>query len=169
MAEPFLGEIRLFTFGFAPQGWAQCNGQLMAINQNQALFALLGTMYGGNGVQNFSLPNAQGRVFVHAGGSFIQGELAGEQSHTLTTNELPAHGHSAPVGGSGGNTSPAGSWFGIPDVNPRMQNLYATSGGSHLASQAVGNAGGSQPHNNMQPYLVLNYCIALSGIFPSRN
>lgn len=165
MSEPFLGEIKIFSFGFAPKGWALCNGQLLPINQNQALFALLGTTYGGDGRTTFALPNLQGRVPFHMGGGFTQGQSSGEAAHTLTISEMPAHTH-LPVGNSNNASvaSPAG-------------NLWAgSSGGGYLPTAnttmnpaSILPTGGSQPHDNMSPYLVLNFCIALQGIFPSRN
>jgi microcystin-dependent protein len=177
MSTPFLAQIEIFSFGFAPKGWAQCNGQLLPINQNQALFSLLGTTYGGDGRVNFGLPNLQGRVPISMGGGFNLGELGGEQNHTLTLPEMPLHNHplsgnnaagtiSTPatntvLGKSSGATS-AGLSFAV--------NLYSNSAPSGvLAQQSVGANGGSQPHNNMMPYLTLNMCIALQGIFPSQN
>jgi len=171
MAEPYLSEIRIFSFNFAPKGWAFCNGQLLPINQNQALFALLGTSFGGNGQTNFALPNLQGRVPIHTGGSYPNvGNSVGEVAHTLTQAEMPQHAHTVM-----GTTSPAssptpgGNLFAAVDPST-FQNAYAPA--SNLAALAPGtvtNAGGSQPHENMMPYLVLNFCIALQGIFPSRN
>ena len=165
MSTPFLGEIKVFSFNFAPKGWAECNGQLLPINQNQALFSILGTTYGGNGQTTFALPNLQGRVPFHTGSSIILGESSGEQAHTLNISELPAHTH-APVGSSG-NASTG---------NP-TGNLWASlSGGTYSAAPnttmnagSILLAGGSQPHDNMSPYLALNFCIALQGIFPSRS
>ena len=171
MSEPFLGEIRMMAFNFPPKGWATCSGQLLAINQNQALFALLGTYYGGNGQTNFALPNLVGRTPIHVGAGWIQGQSAGEQTHALTQNEMPAHVHS----GIADNTGPSQQGGNDPDVNKRL------SGSSPLdiwgAAQAlqpmnaatIGVAGGSQPHDNMMPYTVIGFCIALQGIFPSRN
>jgi len=169
MATPFLGEVRVFSFNFAPKGWAFCDGQTLLINQNQALFALLGTMYGGNGTSTFQLPNLQGNVALHADSSFVQGALGGEPAHTLTTQELPAHAHTLKVGGTANSVNPVSSTFGVPPGNPRLQTIYATSSNSTAAPQVIGNAAGGQPHNNMQPFLVLTFCIALQGIFPSRN
>jgi microcystin-dependent protein len=166
MSEPYLAEIRIFSFNFAPKGWAQCNGQLLPINQNQALFSLLGTMYGGNGQTNFQLPNLQGRCAMHTNGSHPQGQSAGEQSVTLTTSQIPSHTHNAIANNSGTNqASPAcGSWSpGSAD------QVYSTAGGANMSPSAIANAGQSQPHNNLMPYLTLTFCIALLGIFPSRN
>lgn len=168
MAEPFLSEIRLFSFGFAPQGWAQCNGQLLPINQNQALFSLLGTTYGGNGQTNFALPDMRGRVGLHDGNGHTLGERAGEQAHTLTINELPAHTHGVNVISNG-----------VADEQYASTSNFWAAGGSAAGFHQTPNAvmdpaivlpvGGNQAHLNMAPFLTLNYCIALQGIFPSPN
>jgi microcystin-dependent protein len=172
MAEPFLSEIRIFSFNFAPKGWAMCNGQLLPINQNQALFSLLGTTYGGDGQVNFALPNLQTRVPIHMGSGHTLGEVGGEQAHTLSISELPTHLHgfntnSAVVGAATNATQ------GVPTGNfwaNSGKSAYGTSPGNAVMSpQAVTNVGGSQAHLNMQPFLVLNFCIALQGIFPSQN
>jgi len=166
MSEPFLAEIRIFSFLFAPKGWAFCNGQLLPINQNQALFALMGTYYGGNGQTNFALPNLQGRCAMHVGGSHVQGETAGSAAVALPLNAMPAHVHSAIGNNSGTNqASPAGgSWSpGSAD------QVYAQTGTGTMSGAAIANAGTSTPHENMMPYLTLNFCISLVGIFPSRN
>ena len=167
MAEPFLGEVRIMSFGFAPNGWAMCNGQLLPINQNQALFALLGTTYGGNGQTTFGLPNLQGRVPLYVGNGFTQGETAGEENHTLNVQEIPAHNH-VPSGNSTADNvgTPVGNTWGL-NASAGFSNDLA--GLVAMNSTTIGNAGGSQPHNNMPPFLTLNMCIALSGIFPSRN
>ncbi len=172
MAEPFLSEIRLMSFVFAPKGWAQCNGQLLPINQNQALFSLLGTTFGGDGQVNFALPDLRGRVPVHVGAGFELGQRGGAQNHTLTVAELPAHTHVF-------NASSALATSNEPmiDVNTGRSvarstaaNLYGTATNlTPMAPGALGNVGGSQPHLNMQPFLTLNFCIALQGIFPSPN
>ena len=166
MSEPFLGELKLLSFNFPPKGWAQCSGQLVPINQNQALFSLLGTMYGGNGQTNFALPDLRGRVPLHRGSSFTQGQRMGEQAHTVSISEMPAHNHF--VSASSQNGSQAD-----PKILAGISNAYApmpASGGvTTLAPDTVSTVGGSQPHENRQPYLVLNWCIALQGIFPSRN
>jgi len=162
VSEPFLGELKLMSFNFAPKGWAQCNGQLLPINQNQALFALLGTMYGGNGQTAFALPDMRGRVPLHRG-SFTQGQAMGQEAHTVTLNEMAAHNHTVFASSQNGNQAD-------PKILAGAANAY--SGPSDLTSIAPGtvsNAGGSQPHENRQPYLVLNWCIALQGVFPSRN
>jgi microcystin-dependent protein len=165
MADPFLGEIRLVSFNFPPKGWALCNGQLLSIAQNQALFALLGTAYGGNGIQNFQLPNYQARMPVHIGNGYVQGQLSGEPTHTLIQTEMPLHTHSA-VGVSinANNPSASGNAWASSGQNP-----YAASPNTQMSPSALTNAGGSQPHDNMPPYLTLNFIIALTGIFPSRN
>ena len=167
MAEPFLSEIRLFSFGFAPRGWALCHGQLLPINQNQALFSLLGTTYGGDGRVNFALPNLQGRVPIHLGNGHTLGERAGEQAHALSTSELPAHTHTAQGSGTAGTQNvPANNLM----LSQRAAEVYrAPSALAPMVAGTVTNAGGSQAHENMQPFLTLNFCIALQGIFPSPN
>lgn len=166
MAEPFLSEIRLFSFVFAPKGWALCNGQLLPINQNQALFSLLGTTYGGDGRVNFALPDLRGRVPIHEGDGHTLGERAGEEAHTVTIQELPTHTHQLQA------TSATDSPTIIPNGNvlaPAL-NGYATSGQLvTMKAGSVTNVGGSQPHINMMPYLTLSFCIALQGIFPSQS
>lgn len=169
MSTPYLSEIRIFSFEFAPKGWAMCNGQILSIQQNTALFSLLGTFYGGNGTNNFGLPNLQGRCGIHFGNNFTIGEIGGEEAHTLTTNEMPAHTHTVNGSGSTGNQpSPAGNFWAVDDAAAVVYNVPA-SGTAPMSSAALSTVGGSQPHNNMAPYLVLNFCIALLGIFPSRN
>jgi microcystin-dependent protein len=165
VAEPFLSEIRIMSFVFPPKGWALCNGQLLPINQNQALFSLLGTTYGGNGQTNFALPNLQGRTPIHTSGTHTLGETAGEQAHTLTTAELPTHAHG--LEGSAANaTTPIAAGNLLASAN----NLYAPASDlTPLHPSSITNVGGSQAHLNMQPFLTLSFCIALQGIFPSRN
>jgi microcystin-dependent protein len=171
MSQPFIGQIQPLGFNFAPQGWAQCNGQILSISQNTALFALLGTFYGGNGTSNFALPNLQSRVPIGMGNTYVLGEQDGEETITLTGNQMPLHTH-----GFSGTTATAN------DKPPAAGSAYATSnkGDSYYASDSftlqpinpgtVGvYDGGSQPHTNIQPYLVVNWCIALTGVFPSRN
>lgn len=168
MAEPYLGEVRFFAFPTVPRNWAACDGQLLSINQNQALFSILGTTYGGDGQTNFALPNLQGRVPVHWGqsqtaGPVTLGESSGEVSHTLLPTEMPQHTHLIMGNDTPTAKTPAGNvWSGF-------NNLYGTEPNTLMAPTALANAGGSQPHSNMQPYLVGSYCIALVGIFPSRN
>ena len=162
MAEPFLSEIRIFSFGFAPKGWALCAGQLLPINQNQALFSLLGTTFGGDGRVNFGLPNLQGNVPIHVGSGHTLGERGGEQGHTLSIAELPTHTHVVSVLNTNADSGPTGNFFASANA------LYQPApGNTTLAPTTVTNVGGSQAHLNMQPFLVLNFSIALQGIFPS--
>ena len=165
MAEPFLSEIRIMSFGFPPRGWATCDGQLLPINQNQALFSLLGTTYGGDGRVNFALPNLQGRVPIHMGQGHTLGERGGEQGHTLSISEIPTHVHTANAAtANGAAIIPSGNYLaGSPtQLYGPAQNLTALNAGT------IANVGGSQAHLNMQPFLVLNFSIALQGIFPSQ-
>jgi microcystin-dependent protein len=166
MATPFLSEIKIFGINFAPKGWALCNGQLLSINQNQALFSLLGTTYGGDGIQNFALPNLQGRAPVHMGNGIVLGEKAGESVHTLTIPEMPEHAHQ-PVGSSSAATvrTAAGNLWATDAAN----NPYSPTANGAMSPAAVTQVGGSQAHQNMSPYLTLTFCIALTGIFPSQN
>jgi microcystin-dependent protein len=168
MAEPFLSEIRIMSFGFAPKGWALCNGQLLPINQNQALFSLLGTTYGGDGRVNFALPDLQGRTSIHMGNGHTLGERAGEQAHTLSISEIPTHTHVAnATTGAATSATPAADKTLAKSVGA---NAYGTAANlESMAPNAVTNVGGSQAHLNMQPFLVLNFSIALQGIFPSQN
>ncbi|HEY6044684.1 MAG TPA: tail fiber protein [Nitrosospira sp.] len=168
----FLGEIKLVSFNFAPKGWALCNGQLLPINQNQALFSLLGTTYGGNGQTTFALPDLRGRVPVHFGDGVTLGEKAGEQAHTLNASELPAHTHFITgsnrvpvVGDTDAVPNPTGAYFGRSS-HPAYHSPASLTG---MLPQILTNTGGSQAHNNMSPYLVLNFIINLQGIFPSQN
>ncbi len=170
MAEPFLSEIRLMSFVYAPKGWAQCNGQLLPINQNQALFALLGTTYGGDGRVNFALPDLRGRSPLHAGNGHSLGERGGAQAHSLSAAELPAHSHVLSASSDVANSNLPGQ--ALPAGKPRGGiNRYAPAGSANTALHAgsLANAGGSQAHENRQPFLALNFCIALQGIFPSPN
>lgn len=165
MAQPFLGEIRVVSFNFAPKGWALCNGQLLPINQNQALFSILGTTFGGNGQTTFALPDFRGRVPVHFGQGISLGEAAGAATHTLTTSELPMHNHA--VAGSSA----------APSARSAASSLWASNAASPYAATpttvmhpaSIAATGGNQAHDNMPPYLVLHFVIALQGIFPSRN
>ena len=173
MSEPFLSEIKIMSFGFAPKGWALCNGQLLPINQNQALFSLLGTTYGGNGQTNFALPDLRGNVPLHEGGGHTLGEKGGEQAHTLTMSELPQHVHDFSTN-TCVQSATANATAGSPTSNYWANSgraAYSTGGVSlgAMSPLAITNVGGSQAHTNMQPYLVLNFCIALQGIFPSQN
>ena len=169
MSSPFLGEIKIISWNFAPRSWAFCNGQLLPINQNQALFALLGTTYGGDGRVNFGLPNLQGRSPVHFGNGIVQGQSSGETAHTLTTPEMVAHTH-RPVGTStaAGVATPSGNFWASGGQQVYFNPPPATNPVA-MAAAAISNTGGSQPHENMSPYLVLNFIIALQGIFPSQN
>lgn len=167
MSEPFLSEIKIFSFGFPPKGWALCDGQLLPINQNQALFSLLGTTYGGDGRLNFGLPNLQGRIPLHVGNGHVLGERAGEQAHTLDISELPGHVHPAFCNSAPGTQpSPAGN-FWAQDNNGNAP--YSSSPGAGMNAGTVSNVGGSQAHLNMAPFLTLSFCIALQGIFPLQN
>jgi microcystin-dependent protein len=166
VAEPFLSEIRMMSFVFPPKGWALSNGQLLPINQNQALFSLLGTTFGGDGRVNFALPDLRGRTPIHVGGGHTVGERGGEQAHTLSIAEIPTHTHALNVSSaaSGGNVSPAGRVLG------GANNAYHSPANlTSLNPQSVSNVGGSQAHLNMQPFLTLSFCVALQGIFPSPN
>jgi microcystin-dependent protein len=166
VAEPFLSEIRIMSFNFPPKGWAFCNGQLLPINQNQALFALLGTTYGGNGQTTFALPDLRARVPIHVGSGHILGERAGEAAHTLTAAELPTHIHAggASSADTGGNDNPTNRFLG------GAATMYHTPASLTTMNTAmITNTGGSQAHLNQQPFLALSFCIALQGIFPSRN
>jgi microcystin-dependent protein len=167
MAEPFLGQIQMFGFDFPPRGWAHCSGQLLAIAQNQALFSILGTTYGGDGVTTFALPNLQGRVPMHWGqgpglSSRNLGEVGGQAATTLISNQIPGHTHLA----SASNTAPA---VASPANNFWAQGNYSGTVNGPMAAGAIGNSGGGQPHPNMAPYLGIYFSIALAGIFPSRN
>lgn len=169
MAEPFLAEIRIMSFDFPPKGWALCNGQLLPINQNQALFALLGTTYGGDGRVNFALPDLRGRVPVHFGAGFTQGTRGGEQAHTLTQSEMPQHIHFQQASTQVGNASPPRPSNNILADSAPSLGYNGGTGLVALNPLTVTNIGGSQAHDNMQPYLTVSFCIALQGIFPSRN
>lgn len=203
MAEPFLSEIRVFSFSFPPRGWALCNGQILPINQNQALFSLLGTTYGGNGQTNFALPNLQGRTPTHTGNGFTLGQSGGVAVHTLSQAELPTHTHVLNADAAGTALTPLGNRLGnagsdvyvppslvspLPEAvveetevelswHEGVSRFYASGGTEGFAAAAlvpmnaaaISNVGGGQAHLNMQPFLTLNFCIALQGIFPSPN
>ncbi|HBL25407.1 MAG TPA: phage tail protein [Acidobacteria bacterium] len=163
MAEPFLSEIRIMSFVFPPRGWALCNGQLLPINQNQGLFSLLGTTFGGDGRVNFGLPDLRGRTPIHVGSGHTLGERGGEQAHTLSIGELPTHAHVAMAQPASGSQLPA-----VGAVLAQAGNVYRTADNlTSLNAATVASVGGSQAHLNMQPFLTLSFCIALQGIFPS--
>lgn len=183
MSNPFVGEIRAFGFNFAPRGWAQCSGQIMSIAQNTALFSILGTSYGGNGTTTFALPDLRGRTITHQGqgaglSQYVVGEQVGSESETLLVTQMPSHGHpplaKAQPGTANMHTTPlAGDYltrfnassdiFGFTWNNPPLENAQT------LHPSAIGLTGGSLPHENRQPFLVINYCICVQGVFPSRN
>jgi microcystin-dependent protein len=166
MAEPFLSEIRIMSFGFPPKGWALCDGQLLPINQNQALFSLLGTTYGGDGRVNFGLPDLRSRTPIHVGSGHTLGERGGEQGHTLSISEIPTHTHVLNGATQTGNLVIAAGNLSGTSPSQMYQAPDANLGAMNAAS--IGNTGGSQAHLNMQPFLVLNFSIALQGIFPSQ-
>jgi microcystin-dependent protein len=185
MTQPFLGQVEVFSFNFAPKGWATCSGQLLPINQNQALFSLLGTTYGGNGQTNFGLPDLRGRVAIGYGNGqglspYVLGQVGGEENHTLNLNEMAAHNHNLNVNtttaATNNTNAPStsvvlGQTVGVP-AQGALFNLYLYTSGSPagtLDTHSVGIGGGSQAHPNLMPYLTLNFCIALTGIFPSPN
>jgi microcystin-dependent protein len=179
MSSPFVAEITMFAFNFPPVGWAFCQGQLLPISQNTALFSLLGTMYGGNGTTNFALPDLQGQTAIAFGQgpgleAYVQGETVGVPDVTLLTSEMPIHTHFVNATTDRGNSTlasgnvPATGAAGTPQ-KPTVAKLYSTNApNTQLNSPALSVAGGSQPHNNMQPYLTLNFCIAMQGVFPPR-
>ncbi|MBF5055982.1 phage tail Collar [Alcanivorax sp. 521-1] len=171
MSEPFLAEIRIVGFNFAPRGWAFCDGQILPINQNQALYSLLGTTYGGNGTTSFALPDLRGRAPTHpgsaAGDSIVQGQAFGAETHTLSEAEMPAHGHGVRASSESANaTTPGGNTWGVTS-----QAFYGPAAGLAMAAGAVdaNRSGAVQAHENCQPSLALNFCIALQGLFPSRS
>ncbi len=166
--DPFISEIQIFAFDFPPRGWATCSGQLLSIQQNTALFALLGTTYGGNGTTNFALPDYRGRVPMHIGGSLSiqQGQSGGEENHTLTVNEMALHTHQVKASSATVNLpNPSGNLWakGADDAG------FSSSAGSTMSTSAVSQTGSNLSHENRSPFLVLNFCIAIQGIFPSRN
>jgi microcystin-dependent protein len=169
MGTPFLGEVKMTSFNFAPKSWALCNGQFLPINQNQALFSLLGTMYGGNGQTTFALPDLRGRTPMHVGAGFTQGQAGGQEAHTVTMSEMPQHVHllqgSLTAGNAPGPGTPAANVLAnsVNQIYAPPANMVAMNAAS------VTSVGGSQPHNNLQPYLVISFCIALQGVFPSQN
>src|ERR1700739_281991 len=178
MSEPFLGEIKIMSFGFPPQGWAMCSGQLLPINQNQALFSLLGTTYGGDGRVNFGLPDLQARIPIHMGNGHTLGERAGENAHTLIVSEMTPHIHlvnavnGAPGAGNAGHIPATTKYLAQANAavsgNQTGVNLYGSDGPAQTFAASIDNTGGNQPHENRQPALALSFCIALEGIFPSQ-
>ena len=180
MANPYLGELRMFGFNFAPTGWALCNGQILPISQYTALFSLLGVTYGGNGTTNFALPNLQGHVPISSGQgpgllNYALGQAGGEQNVTLLQTQMPTHNHALPaVPATATSSSPGGGGMvaegkGSGRAAFAINSYSAASAGANLHPALVGPTGGNQPHNNMQPYLAMNWCIALNGIYPSRS
>jgi microcystin-dependent protein len=167
MTEPFLGEVKIIAFNYPPKGWAACDGQLLQINQNQALFALFGTYYGGDGRTTFALPDLRGRVASHVSGSFTIGQRGGETAHTLTNAETPMHVHQAQGTNNAGTTNiPQGQVFANANLNAYNKVLPSPQ---PVVAQTITPSGGGQPHQNMSPYTVLMFCVALVGIFPSQN
>jgi microcystin-dependent protein len=171
MSEPFLSEIKMVGFNFAPRGWALCDGQLLPINQNQSLYSLLGTMYGGDGRTSFGLPDLRGRAPMHKNSSHPQGQRAGSETVSLGVSQMPSHTHNAQATSATATTlNPSGALLGEVVPGPFSVSPYGNlTNPVDLIPSALGNAGTNQGHNNMQPYLVLNFCIALQGLFPSRN
>lgn len=171
MSDPFLGEIRMFAGNFAPKGWAFCNGQLLSISSNTALFSLLGTYYGGNGTTTFGLPNLQSRVAIHQGqgtglSPYTIGQMGGTENVTLNVGQMPSHNHMVNCSQSGRPNTPAGNFPGSDTAT----GIYNTSSdGSVMAAAMIANQGGNQPHPNIQPYQCVSFIIALQGIYPSRN
>jgi microcystin-dependent protein len=169
MSEPFIAEIKIVGFNFPPRGWAQCDGQILPINQNQSLYALLGTTYGGDGRTTFALPDLRGRVPIHFDSGHFQGQKSGAETHTLTAAEMPSHTHAVDIKNAPGNSnSPLNNYLAQvawPIVQPYSDQAQA---GTQLHAGTIANTGG-QAHENMQPYLTLNFCIALQGLFPSRS
>lgn len=173
MSTPFIGEIRMFAGNFAPADWHFCDGSILPISENDALFALIGTTYGGDGQTTFAIPDLRGRLPIHqgtlsGGGNYVLGQRAGSETVTLSTNQIPAHNHPMTAAATANTTVPTGNVFGGTSTG---QELYtsATTPISAMASQTLNSAGGSQPHNNMMPYLCVSFIIALYGIFPSQN
>ncbi|MGB0561977.1 MAG: phage tail protein [Spirulinaceae cyanobacterium] len=174
MSEPFLGQIQPFAFNFAPRGWAMCNGQLLPIAQNTALFSLIGTIYGGDGRTTFALPDLRGRTALHQGNgpglsNRTIGSKGGEERVTLNITEIPSHGHSARAQNGGGNAASPQNAVWAEDQIVGAQPYSTTAPNISMSGNAIGDTGGGQPHDNMQPFLVITYCIALIGIYPSRS
>jgi len=167
MSDPYIGEIKIVSFDYAPRGYAQCDGQILPINQNQALFSILGTTYGGNGQTNFALPDLRTRVPIHIGSGINLGNNGGEQNHTLITSEIPAHNHQLNASKQGASAATPVTYY-LPTLDTAVYAPLNTANAA-MVNNEVSNTGGNQAHNNMQPYLVLNIIIALTGIFPPRN
>jgi len=166
MSQPFLGEMKIISWNFSPKGWAFCNGQLLPINQNQALFSILGTTFGGDGRVNFGLPDFRGRIPIHVGQGWLEGQVSGQESHTVNLSEMPAHNHLVQASGAAANKAvPTNNFLANVSTKVYAGNANLTT----LHPTTIANVGGSQPHENRQPFLVLNFIIALQGIFPSRN
>lgn len=172
MSEPFLAEVRMVGFNFAPRGWAFCDGQILPINQNQSLYSLLGTTYGGDGRTSFALPDMRSRTPIHVGNGHREGQKSGEETHTLSAAEMPQHDHRLHATNDTANQSLAAGHL-LSQPTAAVGNIYsdhlAHSPNVSLNSASVTNVGGSQAHENMQPYIAVNFCIALQGLFPSRN
>jgi microcystin-dependent protein len=175
MSEPFLGEIRMVGFTFPPKGWALCNGQSMSISQNQALFSLLGTTYGGDGITTFALPNLQGRVPLHqgsltGGGTYTLGQFAGVESVTLSATQMPSHTHGVNGSGAGGTqASPVGGYPAVESTGTSLDYISSPTNLGAMNAGMIQDTGGGQPHENRQPFLCVNFIIALTGVFPSRS
>lgn len=175
MSNPFVGEIRMAGFNFAPQGWALCNGQLMSISQNQALFTLLGTQFGGDGVNTFALPNLQGQMAVHqgtsrAGYTYVMGQIGGAESVTLNAQQMPSHNHLVQSSAAGGTqASPVGGYPAIESTGTSLDYIASPPGLAAMNAGMISQSGGNQPHENRPPYLCVNFIISLQGIFPSRS
>jgi microcystin-dependent protein len=169
MSDPYVGEIRLFAGNFAPVGWAFCDGQLLPISENETLFNLIGTTYGGDGQSTFGLPDLRGRIPIHTGGGFTLAESGGVESVTLTVNQIPAHPH--PFLASNDIATAAGPSVNVPATTNVAKKVYAAAASptSAMDPQSIGPSGGSQPHDNFQPYQCINYIISLFGIFPQQN
>ena len=167
MGTPYLSEIKIISWNFPPKGWALCNGQFLPINQNQALFSLLGTTYGGNGQTTFALPDMRGRAPIHVGGGFTQGQAGGQEAHTVTISEMPAHNHFVQASSVvATDTIPTNA---LALAQSTFEIYRQPSNPVAMSPSTITNIGGSQPHENRQPYLVLNFIIALQGVFPSQN
>ncbi len=178
MIDPYLGSIEAFGFSFAPRGWMQCDGQILPINQNQSLYSLLGTIYGGDGRTTFALPDLRGRTSLHFGtGSGLSprsiGQRSGQENHILTVQEIPSHNHTAL--GSNQVATATSPKSGVPATTPEpgkgeeKQLIYDANADLQMTANMIENTGGGQGHNNMQPYLVTNWCICINGLFPPRN